>query len=162
VENVFSLTNAQSADIDALMSWFPDQASVANWGGPEFRHPFDRETFREDCRWQKMASFVLTDANVRQLGFGQLYERSGRTHLARISVNPERRNRGVGRILVSKLMEEGERLFGLPESSLFVRTDNLVARRLYTSLGFAIAEFPKGAPMQDICYYMTRRTLISH
>jgi ribosomal protein S18 acetylase RimI-like enzyme len=59
-------------------------------------------------------------------------------------------------------MEEGERLFGLPESSLFVRTDNLVARRLYTSLGFAIAEFPKGAPMLDICYYMTRRTLISH
>jgi ribosomal protein S18 acetylase RimI-like enzyme len=161
VENAFPLITAQSADIDALMSWFPDQASVANWGGPNFRHPFNRETFREDCRWQTMASFVLRDEDTLQLGFGQLYERSGRTHLARISVNPEHRRRGIGQILVRKLMEEGERLLGLPDFSLFVLTDNPVACRLYTSLGFTIAEFPKGAPMRYICYYMTRNKLSS-
>lgn len=149
------LRTTRSEDIDELMSWFTDQESIASWGGPAFRHPFTPETFHEDCRWQDMASFVLVNSNASIVGFGQLYERSGRTHLARIAVNPDLRNRGYGRILMRKLLEQGDSLFGFPEYSLFVLMHNTSAQRLYSSVGFEIREFPPNAPLQDICYYMT-------
>ena len=150
------LKNAQSVHIDAMMSWFPDADSIAHWAGPVFRFPFSRETFHKDCRWRDMASYVLVDERDSIQAFGQLYERSGRAHLARISVNPANRNSGVGRVLLQKLLGEGSRTFQLSEFSLFVRRDNPVAYSLYSGAGFTKGEFPKDAPMQDICFYMTR------
>lgn len=155
-ENMLLLTAARSMDIDAMMAWFPDQESVANWGGPNFRHPFDQESFHQDCRWHDMASYVLKDSEESFLGFGQLYERAGRIHLARISVSPDYRGIGIGRIMLHKLMNEGVRIFQMPEFSLFVLRNNPVAYRLYSSAGFTPSEFPKDAPLKDICYYMTR------
>ncbi len=152
-----SLTTARSTDIDALMRWFTDEASTANWGGPQFRYPFTRKSFHEDCHWHDMATFVLRDATGLMVGFGQLYERSSRIHLARIGVSPEHRGRGIGRVLVKALLDEGPRIFELPEYSLFVRKDNPVACKLYSGMGFIRSDFPEGAPMQDICYYMTRQ-----
>ena len=151
-----SLTTARSTNIDALMPWFTDEASTAIWGGPQFRYPFTRESFHEDCHWHDIATFVQQDATGLMVGFGQLYERSNRIHLARISVSPEHRGCGIGRVLVQALLDEGPRMFELPEYSLFVRKDNPVACKLYSSMGFVRSEFPVGAPMQDICYYMTR------
>ena len=138
------------------MSWFNDASAVANWGGPEFRYPPTRESFHADCRWRDMASYALQDPTGLMMAFGQLYERSDRIHLARIAVKPGRRGRGTGRALVQALLDEGRRRFDLPEYSLFVRKDNPVAYKLYSSMGFSKNEFPPGAPMQDICYYMTR------
>lgn len=152
-----SLTTARSTDIDALMPWFTDEAGTTSWGGPQFRYPFTRESFHEDCHWHDMETFVLRDATGLLVGFGQLYERSNRIHLARIGVSPEHRGCGIGRVLVQALLDEGLRMFGFPEYSLFVRKDNPVAYKLYSSLGFVRSEFPVDAPMQDICYYMTRQ-----
>lgn len=152
-----SLTTARSTDIDALMPWFTDEVGATSWGGPQFRYPFTRESFHEDCHWHDMDTFVLRDATGLLVGFGQLYERSNRIHLARIGVCPERRGCGIGRELVRALLDEGRRIFELPEYSLFVRKDNPVASKLYSGMGFIRSEFPPGAPMQDICYYMIRQ-----
>ena len=138
------------------MSWFDDAAGIAMWGGSKFRYPATRDTFHQDCRWHDMASFALHDTTGLMLGFGQFYRRSGRIHLARIVVRPGQRGRGTGRVLVQALLDEGRRRFELPEFSLFVRKDNPAAYKLYCSMGFIKNEFPAGAPMQDICYYMTR------
>lgn len=150
------LTNAQASDIGQLMTWFPDSAAIAEWGGPAFRFPFTESSFNEDCRWRDMATFVLRDDDGLMEAFGQMYERYGRINLARIAVNPDRRGRRVGHHLLIGLIAEGQRLFSLTEFGLFVLINNSAAVRLYRSMGFEQASFPEGAPLQDICLYMTR------
>jgi len=150
------LVEARSKDIDELMSWFCDESATAIWGGPGFRYPFTRETFHADCLWQKMATYVLRGRADSTIAFGQLYERSGRINLARLAVNPAFRGKGFGRMLMTELIDKGRDTFELDEYSLFVRIDNPIAFGLYSSIGFTRSKFPIGAPMQDICFYMTR------
>jgi len=99
-EDGWILREAIAADVDELMRWFPKFDDVHVWGGPSFRFPFTRETFFKDIYWGKMASLCLCDPANRVVAFGQLYERDGRIHLARLVVIPDMRGHGVGRRLI--------------------------------------------------------------
>ncbi len=149
------LVDVTIADFDELMTWFPDAASVDTWGGPGFRYPFTRETFVADCRWPRVAARALKDDDVL-LAFGQFYERHERINLARLVVNPERRGEGLCGSLVHALMEESRRYIDRTEYSLFVYRDNLPALRCYEAAGFAIADYPAGDRLADLCFYLTR------
>jgi ribosomal protein S18 acetylase RimI-like enzyme len=151
----WSLQRATAADVEALMQWFPEERDVTVWGGPTFRYPFTRETFFEDTRWETMASFCLS-ARGHHVGFGQLYERDGRIHLARLVVRPDMRGRGAGRRLIEMLMEAGKALFPGDEYSLFVLRDNIAAYECYKSLGFVVSDYPDDMPHADVCDYMIR------
>jgi len=152
----WSLGNATSADIEDLMRWFPEPDDVVIWGGPSFRFPFTRETFFEDVHWQEMASYCLQDAASEFIAFGQLYERDGRIHLARLVVRPDMRGRGIGRRLIEMLMEAGSTIFSGDEYSLFVFRENAPAYECYKSLGFVVQDYPQDMPHADVCYYLTR------
>jgi ribosomal protein S18 acetylase RimI-like enzyme len=152
----WSLRPAEQRDIDELMRWFPDREAVHEWGGPVFRFPFTRHSFAEDIHWGRMASFSLYEPAGPLAGFGQLYEREARIHLARLAVAPARRGQGVGLCLVERLMARGKSLYDLPEFSLFVFCDNTQALRCYEAAGFQIADYPEDAPLPDFCFYLTR------
>lgn len=152
----WSLRPAEQRDIDELMRWFPDREAVLEWGGPVFRFPFTRHSFAEDIHWGRMASFSLCGPAGLLAGFGQLYERAGRIHLARLVVAPDFRGQGAGRYLVARLLEQGQSAYPLPEYSLFVFRDNARALRCYESAGFRIADYPEDAPLPDLCFYLTR------
>ena len=151
----WSLSKATSDDVEALMQWFPEQDDIVVWGGPSFRYPFTRETFFEDVCWQTMASYRLSMAGDF-VGFGQLYERDGRIHLARLIVRPDMRGRGAGKRLIELLLEAGSEVFSGSEYSLFVYRENIPAYECYRSLGFEVGEYPSDMPHADVCYYMTR------
>ena len=102
-----------ASDIDQLMRWFPDADATRTWGGPAFRFPFNRHSFAEDIHWGRMASFSLRSPDGELAAFGQLYERLERTNLARLAVSPALRGQGVGRRLVSMLMQVGAEMFSL-------------------------------------------------
>lgn len=155
-EDGWVLREAVAADIDELMHWFPKFDDVHVWGGPRFRFPFTRETFIKDIHWGEMASFCLCDASRRVVAFGQLYERDGRIHLARLVVIPGMRGHGIGRRLIEMLMTVGQAMFPGNEYSLFVFRENKPAYECYKSLGFEIAEYPDDMPHADVCYYLTR------
>jgi len=155
----WQLSDADDADIDEIMTWFPDAASVDIWGGPYFRYPFTRETFREDCRLEAMTSCCLRDPRGRLAAFGQSYERYGRGHLARLVSNPAMRRKGAGRRLIELLIRRIDELHDYDEYSLFVYRHNEAAYRCYLSLGFEVGEYPAGAPMADKCFFLTRRKL---
>jgi ribosomal protein S18 acetylase RimI-like enzyme len=150
------LDSAIAADVDSIMSWFPDAESTLQWGGENFRYPFTRESFHDDCRWTDMATYVLRNGNGRTAGFAQFYVRNECTHFARICVNPDLRGRGYGKIMLDLLMEEGRRVLPYEKFSLFVMRDNAAARSLYEKLGFQIDDYPPNASMKDICFYMTK------
>lgn len=152
----WTLRVAVDADVDALMQWFPQYEDVNIWGGPSFRYPFTRESFFEDIHWGRVASFGLFDADCSMAGFGQLYDRDERIHLARLVVDPERRSSGVGRRLTTMLMAAGKDLYPRDEYSLFVYRANEPAYRCYRALGFAVADYPEDMPLADECVFMTR------
>jgi ribosomal protein S18 acetylase RimI-like enzyme len=143
-------------DIDELMTWFPDAHSIDIWGGPAFRYPFDRNSFREDCRWLEFSSYSLRNSEGEFVGFGQLGSRFERSHLARLVSHPNMRGQGVGRKLLEKMIEAANSESKLKEVALFVYRDNDPACRCYLASGFEIQEYPDGAPLRDECYYMTR------
>ena len=152
----WTLGSPSDADVLELMSWFPDAHSVAIWGGPEFRFPFTRESFIEDCRFAIMNSYCLRDPSARMAAFGQLYSRHDRAHLARLITHPARRREGAGRRLITMIIDAARRFGGHTEASLFVYRDNEPAYRCYRALGFSVQEYPDDAAMKDKCYFLTR------
>jgi ribosomal protein S18 acetylase RimI-like enzyme len=152
----WQLVEASDRDLDELMSWFHDAAQVDVWGGPRFRFPFTRATFRKDCRWGRMPGFRLNSPAGEFSAFGQMYQRYGRINFARLVVKPGLRGQGVGRKLVGKMIEEGPKLFPADEFSLFAYRHNTAALACYRSMGFVVRDYPQGARMADQCYYLTR------
>ncbi len=157
----WALDRAGPADIAVLRGWFPDDAAVRVWGGPNFRAPFTTESFAEDCHWPAMDSFCLRepgrDAGLSMVAFGQLYDRNGRINLARLIAHPDRRGEGIGRRLVGLMMVAGARLLPLDEYSLFVYRDNAAALACYRAMGFEInADYPADQALADECYFLTR------
>jgi len=151
------LAEATEDDLETLMSWFRSAADVDRWGGPRFRYPFTGKTFRRDCHWGRMPSFRLNSPAGEFAAFGQMYERLGRINLARLVVHPDLRGAGVGKRLLASLIEVGPNLFTADEFSLFSYRDNVAALGCYQSMGFVIRDYPEGAPMADLCYYLTRQ-----
>lgn len=152
----WELAAATDADIDEVMTWFPDAASVDIWGGPKFRFPFTRESFVEDCRIDSMQTYALHDPDGRLAAFGQSYDRYGRGHLARLIANPDLRRRGAGSRLIELIIASLEARFEFDEYSLFVYRHNIPAYECYLSLGFAVTDYPEDAAMADKCYFLTR------
>lgn len=159
-ESIFSdgwrLDDAVHEDMDQIITWFPDSDSTRIWGGPRFCYPFTRKTFLRDCHWGKMDSFCLRSPDQALAAFGQLSERLGRTHMARLVVSPDCRGQGVGRRLIGLLMQAGRSRFTCAEYSLFVYRHNEPAIKCYKSMGFEVSPYPPEAPMADECYYLTR------
>ena len=68
-------------------------------------------------------------------------------------VSPESRGRGVGRALLSSVIERGRALPGLEQICLDVVTVNEAARGLYLSQGFQVYALERMAMKQDGRYY---------
>jgi ribosomal protein S18 acetylase RimI-like enzyme len=149
------LVEADIGHVRSLMTWFPDAPSVAIWGGPNFRFPFDEESFLKDMRWDDLASRALVDDAGELAAFGQYYDRIGRCHLGRLAVRPDRRGGGIGETLVRLMCAEGCRALNVTECSLFVYETNVRAVRLYERLGFQPTPYPEPSPDFDGIVYMT-------
>lgn len=153
----WTLAPATDADFDTVMTWFPDAETVNIWGGPNFRYPFTGQTFRDDCRADVMASYVLRNKSGALAAFGQSYDRDGRGHLARLVANPVQRRQGAGRQLIRMIITALEITDDFDEYSLFVYRDNTPAYQCYRSLGFVVVDYPDDAPMPDKCFFLTRK-----
>ena len=152
------LEAATSRDFDELMTWFPDAAAVDIWGRPEFRYPFTRESFLEDCRIDAAESYVLRDPDKCFAAFGQSCDRNGRGHLMRLVANPDMRRRGAGSKLIELIIASLEERYDFDEYSLFVYRDNTPAYQCYLSLGFAVTDYPEDGKLADKCYFLTKPT----
>jgi ribosomal protein S18 acetylase RimI-like enzyme len=107
---------------------------------------------------EKVAARLESNSNFVAGAFadGQLIATAGffreqsvkRTHKGRIwgvYVDPRWRAKGLGRRLLSSLIERARALPGLEQISLTVNADQAAAKRLYASLGFEIFGHESGA-----------------
>lgn len=138
-----------------LMSWFSNEEELSIWSGPNFRYPFNLKTFKNDLNLDTLKSFSLVSNEGDLLAFGQYYLRLGKCHLARLVVNPSFRGKGIASHLISQLSIWGKSDLNTDSCSLFVITHNTSAIQAYTKLGFSMADYPGGVPLED-CIYMVQ------
>ena len=152
-----NLVPAEIAHLKILKTWFQDESSARQWGGPLLKYPFSDTTFQEEIGWQRMSNWSLLDEANELTGFGQYYEKAGRCHLARLVIAPLHRSKGLGRRLIQELMKVGRQDLDMSEYSLFVMNNNKCAIKCYRSLDFVVSPYPPGQQVFEDIDFMVRK-----
>lgn len=148
------IRSATEQDLAELSGWFETESDVKNWGGPAVHFPLGLEQLKIDIAWDTADSYSLVDESRNLLGFGQAFFKYGCRHLGRIVLSPKIRGRKLGEKLMTALLNststDGVRF------SLFVFEDNIPAKRLYESMGFAVQPYPSGMSKIKGCIFMIK------
>jgi ribosomal-protein-alanine N-acetyltransferase len=135
----FSLVPASTNHLRSVLNWINTPEQLRMWGGATLTFPPQVERLWQEIRADEQTTFTLIDASGNMAGFGQTLFREPHTiHLGRIIISPILRGRGLGRILVEKLIEAGEANFHPAEFTLNVYRNNDSAVGLYRSMGFNV------------------------
>lgn len=125
--NALTLRAATEADLDAV--WAIEEAVFAG-------DAWSRELMREELTADYRTYLVLADEAGAICGYGGLLAAGSEGDIQTIALAPGVRGSGHGRLLLNALLDAAaERRLG--QVFLEVRADNLPARRLYESVGFA-------------------------
>ncbi len=98
-----------------------------------YQFPWSEGIFRDCLRVGYICRVVIVDDRV--IGYGVMSVGAGEAHILNLCVLEEFRCHGIGRRLLTYLVERGTAA-GMSEAFLEVRPSNTAAIRLYQSLGF--------------------------
>jgi ribosomal protein S18 acetylase RimI-like enzyme len=126
-----------------VQHWFHSAEQQQSWGGDNFDYPCTELRFLKLlCRPGTQSFGLVSEDNQQLLGFGQICDRFGCHHLARLAVHPQRRGQGLGKTLVFELI-----IHALAQQrrdiSLYVHRHNSVAVACYKKLGFVSNTTPE-------------------
>lgn len=137
-----TLQPAQADHLLALMALFSNAAQLQQWGGEGFMFPPRRPQFLSRLLLADTQSFALLDKQNKFIGFGQLCDRFGCHHLARLFIVPSERGKGYATVLIKQLIGLALREDKHRHISLYVFADNQRAIHCYRKLGFEPAAQP--------------------
>ena len=126
-----------SADLDAVMAI--EKAS--------FAYPWSPRFFLQELQVECARSF-LAEVNGRIVGYILFWLLVDAIDIHNVAVHSEFRRRGIGRLLLDKVILEARRR-GSTRVTLEVRRSNVVAQRLYESIGFVTIGIRKGYYSDD-------------
>ena len=98
-----------------------------------YQFPWSEGIFRDCLRVGYVCRVVTADDAI--IGYGVMSIGAGEAHILNLCISDSYRCRGVGRRLLSYLIERGTAA-GMSEAFLEVRPSNSSAIRLYLSVGF--------------------------
>ena len=110
-----------------------DVATVVAVERASYQFPWSEGIFR-DCLRVGYICRVVTLADV-VIGYGVMSVGAGEAHVLNLCVGAAHRCQGIGRRLLSYLIERGTAA-GMSEAFLEVRPSNTTAIRLYQAMGF--------------------------
>jgi len=145
-----------------IVTWATSAEEARWWGGQTVRWPVEPSVLRA---WQMdpdVHSYVLREDDVL-VAYGEIWvdEEEQEVELGRLIVRPERRGQGVGRLLVTLLLQQAA-LTGYRTAFLRVAQENRAALACYGRAGFVPVsadeqrDFNKGQPVE---YVWLRRDL---
>jgi ribosomal-protein-alanine N-acetyltransferase len=114
-----------------------DLTAVLDIERRSFPQPWSQAFFEKELGTPFAHLTVAVDGDVRPrlVGYTCHWRVTDEVHLLNVAVHPDRRGEGVGRRLVTAVVD-GSRSTGVRAMFLEVRAGNVVARRLYRQLGF--------------------------
>ena len=134
------------AGFDRLISWIPSSDFLLQWAGPDFKYPLNREQLNEHLMGaqgelpSKLIYKVVDSENGTAIGHIELaaIDRcNGSARVCRVLVgDPSCRGRGIGTVMMEKIVEIGFRRLGLHRIELAVFDFNTSAIRCYEKVGF--------------------------
>lgn len=98
-----------------------------------YQFPWSEGIFRDCLRVGYICRAI--DVGAALGGYGIMSVGAGEAHILNVCISDDYRCRGLGRKMMLHLMQRA-RALGMDEAFLEVRPSNLVASRLYQSLGF--------------------------
>ena len=134
------------ADFDRLIGWIPSSDFLLQWAGPDFEYPLNREQLSDylsDAQGDlpsKLIYKVVDSENGTAIGHIELAaidRHNGSARVCRVLVgDPSYRGRGVGTVMMEKIIEIGFCRLGLHRIELAVFDFNTSAIRCYEKVGF--------------------------
>lgn len=100
-----------------------------------FSIPWSKETFDHELGENALAFYLVAEVRGKLIGYAGLWTILNEGHITNVAVHPDHRRKGLGEILVFRLIEAAEEA-GLEKFTLEVRAGNRDAIALYKKLGF--------------------------
>jgi [ribosomal protein S18]-alanine N-acetyltransferase len=117
-----------ASDLDGVLA-----IEDASFNNPTTREWYESELQRPDVCYV----FVIRIAEAQVAGFCAFWKVVDQIHINNLAIHPLFRQRGLGRLLLARVLEEATAL-GAPHATLEVRRSNAPARRLYERAGFEL------------------------
>lgn len=137
------LITFSSQHFDELISWFPNENSLIQWGGPGVSYPIGHgqlQSMLDDGQHQIPTRFcwMATDKGTI-VGHSQLFFdwKNENARLCRIAIAPESRGQGLAKSMVTLVIHRAFGYLNINRVELNVYTSNEAAIRTYENLGFA-------------------------
>lgn len=143
IQRPTQLVQASVSEMRQLQSWFNNAGQQHSWGGDNFTYPCTEQQFLSLLNRPATDSYSLIDADSANLvGFGQICDRFGCYHLARLIIAPDYRGQGLAKTLLCELFIKARQQPSRP-FSLYVHRHNQIAVELYRKMGFAVTAPPE-------------------
>lgn len=108
-----------------------------------FPSPWSESTYRQELRKNRAAHLYVAEQLSELKGIAEIVGYIGfwyivdEVHISTIAVHPDRRRRGIGRMILNHALEQA-RAMGAELATLEVRESNTGAIELYRAFGFAL------------------------
>ncbi len=139
------LAQFKRKNIRDVLSWIDNEAQMVQWAGPIFSWSLTQKQFRKHLEAANSEKPTLYPFGLyhrsRIIGYCELwgYNRKCNSAFAsRIIVSPQRRNKGLGQFMLTKLLKFGFDEIGLNRIGLGVFDFNKPAIKCYKNVGFVL------------------------
>lgn len=100
-----------------------------------FSSPWSEESFAGEILRNRLALYFVGLVEDQVIGYAGLWRIEDEGHITNVAVHPDYRQRGIGELLVSSLIDHTGKM-GIRSHTLEVRVSNDAAIQLYEKLGF--------------------------
>lgn len=114
-----------------------DTAVIAEIERLTFPDPWPQKAFEDELKNEHAIYHVVT-FNEQVIGYAGVWKILDEGHITNIAIHPDFRQHGIGRKLVTDMLESGPKE-GIEQFTLEVRASNQVAILMYEQLGFVSA-----------------------
>lgn len=147
----YQLKPATVDDCLAISKSFDSLNAITEWGGEGFLFPVQTQQFLLQLHRPDTESYLLSRQGIA-VGFGQICQRFGRHHLARLLILPGARGKGQSYLLIQSLIAKALQQNARLNISLYVFKHNTRALHCYRQLGFVETKQP--GPHHPGLYFM--------
>ncbi|MDO5616342.1 MAG: GNAT family protein [Cruoricaptor ignavus] len=127
-------------DFEDLISWISNKEELMQFAGPQLTFPLTNEQLQEILNNKNIFPFkVIDSATNLPIGHAEIFIKDSSFSLARILIGDKNsRGKGLGKIIVEKLLDFGFTNLGKHTAELNVFDWNTSAIKCYEKVGFEI------------------------